>query len=57
MKVGSKLRKSVKVDDTTLLATRGRYVRVCIEIDLQKPLIPIVRIMGREQSVEYEGLH
>lgn len=26
-------------------------------MDLQKPLIPIIQILGHNQSVEYEGLH
>lgn len=27
-----------KVDRTTLMASRGKFVRVCAEIDLTKPL-------------------
>ncbi|GKV14724.1 hypothetical protein SLEP1_g25550 [Rubroshorea leprosula] len=30
--------KPIKVDPTTLLATRGQFARVCVEVDLSQPL-------------------
>lgn len=35
---GNELGGTIKVDDTTLDTTRGRFARVCIELDLTKPL-------------------
>lgn len=32
-------RQDSQVDETTLLATRGHFSRVSIEVDLNKPLI------------------
>lgn len=55
--VGNTLGRTVNVDATTLAAARGKYARVCIEIDLAKPLIPHIGIFGCQQRVEYEGLH
>lgn len=54
--MGNTLGRTVKVDATTLAAARGKYARVCVEIDLGKPLIPHIGIFGYQQKVEYEGL-
>lgn len=37
-RAGNKIGKTIKVDATTLLASRGRFARVCIEVDLRQPL-------------------
>ena len=36
---------------------RGRFARICVEVDLQKQLIPKILIRRRVNSVQYEGLH
>lgn len=30
--------KTIKVDRTTLMASRSKFARVCVKIDLTKPL-------------------
>lgn len=35
--VGNKIGRTIKVDRTTSLASRGKFVRVCIDVDLNKP--------------------
>ncbi|GLU04793.1 hypothetical protein SLE2022_219240 [Rubroshorea leprosula] len=60
--LGNKIRRAIKVYRTTLLATRGEFARVCVEVDLNAPLPAIVDLDLEElpQSlifVEYEGLH
>ncbi|GLT81333.1 hypothetical protein SLA2020_527230 [Shorea laevis] len=62
MYLGSKIGKPIKVDPTTLLATRGQFARVCVEVDLSQPLPSSVDLDLEDlpQSlilVEYEGLH
>lgn len=57
MRLGNKLGKAVKVDHNTMLSARGKYARVCIEIDLQKPLVPAIIMNDHELIVEYENLH
>jgi hypothetical protein len=47
----------VKVDKTTLYQERGKYARLCVEVDLTKPLLAMFTIKGRHYKVEYEGLH
>lgn len=55
--MGNTIGKAIKIDDTTLIVRRGRYARVCIEVDLEKPLVPFITVLGVQQRVEYEGLH
>lgn len=38
-RLGDQIKETIKIDNTTLATTRNRLPRVCIEIDLQKPLI------------------
>ncbi|KAF7835740.1 ribonuclease H [Senna tora] len=46
-----------KVDSNTLQAARGRFARVCVEVDLTKALIGKIWIGGHWVRVEYESLH
>lgn len=34
-----------------------KYVRLCIEVDLSKPLLTIFTIKDRKYKIEYEGIH
>lgn len=47
----------IKVDETTMIAVQGKFAKLCVEVDLHKPLVPFVLVKGHLQSVEYEGLH
>jgi hypothetical protein len=49
--------RPVKVDIHTLDASRGKFARVCIEIDLDKPVVGKVWFRDYWYKVEYEGLH
>ncbi|KAL0307745.1 UNVERIFIED_CONTAM: hypothetical protein Scaly_2972000 [Sesamum calycinum] len=57
MRIGNRIGRAVKVDETTMAASRGRYARVCVEVDLTKPLVSMITLLGFAQAVEYEGLH
>lgn len=57
MRVGNYLGNAVKVDDTSRETLRGRFARICFEVDLNKPIIPIVNVLGHNEAVEHEGLH
>ncbi|KAH7538136.1 hypothetical protein FEM48_Zijuj03G0167000 [Ziziphus jujuba var. spinosa] len=41
---------------TTEMANRGRFARICVEMDVFKPLIPKLIVGGLIQHVEYEGV-
>ncbi|KAL7245794.1 hypothetical protein ACSBR2_001014 [Camellia fascicularis] len=47
----------LKVDINTTMAARGKYARVCVEINLRKPLISHFTIGKYTYGVEYEHLH
>lgn len=55
--MGNLLGRTVKVDPTTLSTSRGKFARVCIEINFRKPLVPLISVMGHVQAVEYVVLH
>lgn len=45
-KEGNEIGLTIKVDIATLLASRGKFARVCIEVDLKKPLMARYRMRG-----------
>jgi hypothetical protein len=55
--IGNRIGKTVKVDKNTLFQERGKYARVCVEVDLKKPLLAMFELRQEIYKVEYEGLH
>ncbi|EEF27609.1 hypothetical protein RCOM_2138330 [Ricinus communis] len=53
--IASCLGTFIKIDRKTAMATRGRFARVCIEIDLSKP--GRFWLDNHWYHIEYEGLH
>lgn len=53
---GNHIGRTVKVDFATLLASRGRFARVCVEVDLDKPLMAGYVMRGEYYRLQYEGL-
>lgn len=47
----------MKFDETTLVESRGKFVRVCVEVDLTKLLKAGYRSKGRLWKLQYEGLN
>jgi hypothetical protein len=47
----------IKVDTNTLKVERGRFARICVEIDLTLPVVGKVNVNGHWYKVQYEGLH
>ncbi|KAL4348042.1 hypothetical protein GQ457_17G005950 [Hibiscus cannabinus] len=46
----------VRIDYNTEKGKRGRFARLAIVVDLNKPLVPGILVDGVFQKVEYEGL-
>jgi len=46
----------LKIDSTTANVERGQYTRLCVEVDLTKPLLSRFRLNGRLWGIQYEGL-
>jgi NMD protein affecting ribosome stability and mRNA decay len=55
--IGNKIGSTVKVDKNTVMQEKGKYARLCVEVDLTKPLLAMFMIKERKYNVEYEGLH
>nr|KYP67366.1 Retrovirus-related Pol polyprotein LINE-1 [Cajanus cajan] len=47
----------LKIDKLTSIETRGRFARICVEIDLKKKLVSHINVLGHILHLEYEGLH
>lgn len=57
MGIAKGLGNSVKVDLTTLKFERARFARVCVEVNLKRPLKVTVMVNGERYYVSYEGLN
>ncbi|CAN1129179.1 hypothetical protein LINPERPRIM_LOCUS17283 [Linum perenne] len=55
--IGDRIGKTVRIDHTTLEGSRGNFARICVEVDLSKPLLSKYRLRHQIRRIEYEGLH
>ncbi|CAN1121713.1 hypothetical protein LINPERHAP2_LOCUS921 [Linum perenne] len=55
--IGDRIGKTVRIDYTTIEGSRGNFARICVEVDLSKPLLSKYRLRRRVRRIEYEGLH
>lgn len=46
LKIGNVLGKAIKMDMVSAEAVQGKYARVCIELNLNKLLVPNIVVMG-----------
>ncbi|KAI9070704.1 hypothetical protein K1719_047332 [Acacia pycnantha] len=46
-RIGNMIGKMIKVDRSTSVYDKGGFARICVEIDLKKPLIPTYLVFGR----------
>ncbi|KAI9114885.1 hypothetical protein K1719_013898 [Acacia pycnantha] len=56
-RIGNMIGKMIKVDRSTSIYDKGGFARICVEIDLKKPLLPTYLVFGEERAIVYEGLH
>ena len=56
-RIGMSLKKFLKVNRLTSIHSRGKFVRICMEQDLKKPLETHIYVCGFKLNLEYEGLH
>ncbi|CAN1289104.1 Uncharacterized protein At4g02000, partial [Linum perenne] len=54
--LGNLIGKTIIIDFNTQTTERGKFARIAVEIDLDKPLPPVVLLDGAIQQVEYENL-
>lgn len=53
---GGLLGPAVKIDKVTLGQTRGKFCRLCVEINLDEPLKPFIKLGDHSFGVVYEGI-
>ncbi|CAI0462098.1 unnamed protein product [Linum tenue] len=56
MKIAQRIGKPLWVDHATSTGARLDYARVCVQVDLQKPLLSQFKIHGIKYFIQYEGL-
>ncbi|XP_065633884.1 uncharacterized protein LOC136069370 [Quercus suber] len=54
--IGSVIGHVLRIDSYTASKTRGGYARLCVQIDLDKPIISFIRVGRLAQKVLYEGI-
>ncbi|KAI9085500.1 hypothetical protein K1719_032567 [Acacia pycnantha] len=55
--IGNMIGKVIKIDRSTSIYDKGAFARICVEIDLQRPLLPAFMVFGETKQLVYEGLH
>ena len=54
--IGSAIGPVLRIDSYTANGSRGSYARLCIQVDIDRPLIKSIRIGSMVQQVLYEGI-
>lgn len=57
MRVGKLIGEPMKVDQATGSVSRGKFARICVEVDLTKPLLSKFKLRNQIRRIEYQGLH
>ena len=56
-KIGEAIGPALRIDAHTANGARGRFARICVQVNLDKPLIKTVKIGRLAQIVLYKGLN
>ncbi|XP_058780632.1 uncharacterized protein LOC131654593 [Vicia villosa] len=55
--IGNLVGRTIKVDKNTLQGERSKYARICVEVDISKPLLAMFELKNKSYRVEFKGLH
>ncbi|KAI9108022.1 hypothetical protein K1719_020895 [Acacia pycnantha] len=55
--IGNMIGRMIKIDRSTSIYDKGEFARICVEVDLHKPLLPAFTVFGEDKQLVYEGLH
>ncbi|XP_015931305.1 uncharacterized protein LOC107457649 [Arachis duranensis] len=55
--IASAVRKPIRIDLATKSAERGKYARVCVQINLRLPVIKRIQVDGHMYDIEFEHLN
>ena len=56
LRIGGGLGSVLRVDFNTVARTKGRFARICIQLDLEKPLARTIIVGKARLAVIYEGI-
>ncbi|KAI9122019.1 hypothetical protein K1719_006708 [Acacia pycnantha] len=56
-RIGNMVGEMIKVDRSTSIYDKGGFARICVELDLQQPLLPSYMVFGEERPIIYKALH
>ena len=54
--VGNTIGTFIRIDNITTSVARGHFARICVQIDLDKPLMPYITIGNFIQKIQYENI-
>nr|POE67861.1 hypothetical protein CFP56_62033 [Quercus suber] len=54
--IGKAIGNVFRVDTFTASETRGRFARLCVQVDVEKPLATVIMIGRLKQQICYEGI-
>ncbi|XP_028769767.1 uncharacterized protein LOC114727234 [Neltuma alba] len=55
--LGNLVGRTLKIDRTTAFSEKGGFARICVEVDLEKPLLPAFMHFDEVHKILYERLH
>lgn len=56
-KIGNSIGEVLQIDTHNAAEVRGRFARLCVQVDVDKPLVTNILIGAIHQPVNYEGVH
>ncbi|CAL1370532.1 unnamed protein product [Linum trigynum] len=56
MKIGRRIGRPFRIDEATRTEAESDYARVCVQVDLTRPLLSKFSIRGKKYFIQYEGL-
>ena len=54
--IGKVIGPVLRIDTHTASETRGRFVRLCLQVNFDEPIVKLVEVSGIDQPVQYEGI-
>lgn len=54
--IGETIGPVLRIDTYIAAETRGRFTRLCVQVNLDEPILKLLRMEGVVQPVQYEGL-
>ena len=56
LKIGRAIGPVLRIDANTANGARGRFARLCVQVNLDKPLVKAIFLGRLKQSIQYEGI-